>query len=203
MTRSGMTRFRLGWWLANGVGFAIGHLVYGVLSHGITGPHGDRLSVAQYAAHTAGLLAVAAIVFPLQARALLPLCTPTLRRTLKSTLAYVAVFWIGVETVGPPADWMLALPLLGSALWIGEPAVASGRWLWSTLGVLLFACGMLFIIPVGDAAIAAGMLDLQAQDLANHVALWLVIGGSTGVAGGFLSSWPLGRLLVGTVETPA
>ena len=195
MTRSALTRFRLGWWLANSIGFVMGHLVYGVLSHGITGPHGDQLTAAQYVAHTVGLLAVAAIVFPLQARALQPLHSPGLKRIVWGTLIYITVFWIGARGIRPPADWILGLTVLGSALWVGAPVQARAKWLWRPLGVLLFPCGMRFIIPVGDAAISAGMLDLQAQDLANHVVIWLVIGGSTGVAGGLLSSWPLGRLL--------
>lgn len=201
MPRSSLTRFRLGWWLANSIGFVAGHAIYGVLSHGITGPHGDRLTAAQYVTHTAGLLAVAAIVFVLQRRALEPLCSPGLSRFAVGTLVYVAVFWIGAETVGPPADWILALPVLGSALWIGAPTTANARWLWTVVGVFLFACGMLLIIPVGDVAIRIGVLDLDSQGLANHVVLWLVIGGSTGVAGGLLSSWPLGKLVATRART--
>lgn len=187
--------FRRRWWLANSAGFIGGHLVYSLVGHGFTGTHGDKLTLAQYAAHTIGLITVAAILFPLQRAALRGCVQVSRARMLIGTCVFIAAFWLGAETLGPPADWILGFTVLGTASWIGQHRMRGAQALWALGAVIGFWIGIAAIYPVGRTAISLG-LNPDSVTLFDHTILWLILGGTTGVVGGFVSAWPLSRMFV-------
>ena len=48
-------------------------------------------------------------------------------RVAVGTAVFVAAFWLGAETAGPPADWILGFTVLGTACWIGLPNLTGSR----------------------------------------------------------------------------
>ena len=123
--------FRRRWWLANSIGFGVGLVAFSLLGHGFTGPHGDKLTVAQYIGHTAGLIGAATLVLVAQRRALQPLREVSGKRMTLGVLASVAAFWFGAEAIRPPADWILAFSVLGVAAWIRRPGREHGKSIWA------------------------------------------------------------------------
>lgn len=189
-------RFRGRWWLANASGFIVAHLVYSLVGHGFTGSHGDQLTWAQYSAHTIGLMAAALIILALQ-RAVLSRHVPVSRsRVLIGTIAFVVAFWLGAEAIGPPADWIFGFTVLGVATWIGLPDLTGSRTVCSVLALLGFWGGIAVAAGAVFVCIMTGIFDPEAETLLNHTIFWVVLGGTTGVAGGYLSGWSLGRLVI-------
>ena len=195
--------FRRRWWLANVAGFFLGHLAFSLIGHGITGPHGDELTWSEYSAHTAGLLAAAAVIFALQRAVLLLHVAVTRRRIVIGTATLVAGFWLGAETVGPPADYLLSFTILGSALWIGATGWRRTLWLWNIAGVLSFPVGLAAATFVVLSAIKTGVFDPESPSLLQHTIGWLLGATTTAVVGAYLSGWPLAHLLVRGAAAPA
>ena len=188
--------FRARWWMANAAGFTIAHVVYSVLGHGVTGPHGDELTTGQYFAHTIGLIATAVIVFFLQRAALRPYVRVSPSRVILGTGAFVAAFWLGAETSGPPADWILGFTVLGTAAWIGLSNVRPFPFLTAALTVLASWAGIAVAVATMFISVRVGGFNPDSQTLLNHTVFWVLLGGVTGIAGGYFSAWPLSRIVV-------
>jgi hypothetical protein len=189
-------RFVQRWWAANAAGFVIGHGVFSTIAHGITGDHGDQLAVQQYAAHTAGLVVIGALIFSLQRRALAPLRQVTWSRILVGIAVYVAAFWVGAETAGPPLDWLLGLTVLGTAMWIGWCRGTGAANLWALAALVGFALGI--VAAVMAVGVWVRLFDPDHSTLPSllvHTMGWTIIGGTTGIVGGVLGAWPLRRFL--------
>ena len=189
-------RFRTRWWIANAVGFTVAHVVYSLVGHGLTGSHGDELTPAQYLAHTLGLIATAVIIFALQRRALTNHLQVGGTRIAIGTAVFVAAFWLGAETTGPPADWILGFTVLGTACWIGLSSLTASRSLWAILSVVAFWAGIAAASAVIFLAIRTGVFYPNSETLLNHTVFWVILGGVTGTAGGFFSGWPLSRIVI-------
>jgi hypothetical protein len=194
-------RFRTRWWIANAAGFTAAHVVYSLVGHGFTGSHGEELTSAQYLAHTIGLIAAAMIVFALQRNALRNHVQVSRTRIAVATAVFVAAFWLGAETTGPPADWILGFTVLGTACWIGLPNLIGSRSLSAGLTIVAFWGGIGTAIAVMFVLIRAGIFYPDSETLFNHTVFWVVLGGVTGAAGGYFSAWPLSRLV--TAPEPA
>jgi hypothetical protein len=191
-TRGG---FRTSWWIANAIGFTVGHVVYSLVGHGVTGPHGDQLTSEQYLAHTIGLIATALIVFSLQRSALRPFVQVSSTRVGLAIAVFVAAFWVGAETIGPPADWILGFTVLGTAMWIRLFNMSASR-LSAAMTVLAFWCGIAAAVATMFVMVRLVGFNPDSQTLLNHTIFWVVLGGVTGTAGGYFSAWPLRRAVV-------
>ena len=188
--------FRTRWWIANAAGFTVGHVVYSLVGHGVTGSHGDQLTSAQYVAHTIGLVSVAVIVFGLQRGALRSHVQVSRTRVAVGTAVFVAAFWLGAETTGPPADWILGFTVLGTACWIGLPSLTGSRSLSAAVTIVAFWGGLGTAAAVMFVLIRGGIFYPDSETLFNHTVFWVVLGGVTGAAGGYLSAWPLSRVVI-------
>lgn len=185
--------FRRRWWLANSVSFGVGLAAFSLLGHGITGAHGDELTAAQYAAHTVGLLAASILVLIAQRKALRSLREVSAIRIAIGSLASVAVFWLGVEVIRPPFDWILAFTVLGTAAWIRLPHHEEGKMIWilATIGSYWIGiCAALALVITWDTT-----LSPDPASLLDHTTGFVIVGTATGVVGGYLSGRTLGRLL--------
>ena len=185
------TRFRIRWWFANAIGFTAGHVVYSIVGHGVTGPHGDQLTTTQYLAHTLGLIATALIVFSLQRAALRPYVQVSAARIIIGTGGFVAAFWLGAETSGPPADWILGFTVLGTASWIGLSNVPRYPFVAAAITVLAVWAGIAVAVATMFLSVRLAGFNPDSQTLMNHTVFWVLLGGVTGIAGGCFSAWPL------------
>ena len=188
--------FRTRWWIANATGFTVAHVVYSLVGHGFTGSHGDQLTSAQYLAHTVGLIATAMIIFALQRGALRSHVRVSGARIAVATGVFVAGFWLGAETTGPPADWILGFTVLGTACWIGLPNLTGSRSFWAAVAVVAVWAGIAAAAAVMFVLIRAGIFYPDSEALLNHTVFWVVMGGVTGAAGGYFGSWPLSRIVI-------
>ena len=184
------------WRRANAIGFVIGWFLYSIVGHGFTGGHGEELTWLQYFSHSLGLLAVAGVVFGLQRRAILEHVDVSNRRMVIGAAAVLASFWLGAETVGPPADWILAFTVLAAATWIGKSKSVT----WSALTILCFWAGIAAAAGTIFLLVRTGLFYPDSVTIVNHTLFWVILGGVTGVAGGFFSSWPLSRVLAVRAE---
>lgn len=185
--------FRRRWWLANSVGFAMGLVAFSLLGHGFTGPHGDELTVTQYIGHTVGLMGAAIIILAAQRRALQSLREVTGKRMTLGVLAFVAAFWFGAEAIRPPTDWIFGFSVLGVAAWIRLPNREQGKSVWALAALGSYwvgICAALALVIAWDRA-----LGPDPSSLLDHTTGWLIVGGTTGVVGGFLSAHALSRFL--------
>ena len=189
-------KFRARWWVANAAGFTVAHVAYSLVGHGFTGSHGEELTTAQYLAHTLGLIATAVIIFALQRRALANHLRVGGTRMGVATAVFVAAFWLGAETIGPPADWILGFTVLGTACWIGSPSLTRLRYWWTTLSVVAFWGGIAAAAGVMFVLIRTGVFFPDSETLLNHTIFWVILGGVTGAAGSFFSSWPLSWIVM-------
>jgi hypothetical protein len=188
--------FRVRWWLANAAGFTAAHVVYSLIGHGFTGAHGDQLTSAQYLAHTVALIATAVIIFALQRRAMRHHVRVGGTRMVVATAVFVTAFWLGAETTGPPADWILGFTVLGTASWIGVPSLAGFRLVWAAMAVVGFWTGIAAAAAVIGLLIWTGLFYPESDTLFNHTVFWVLLGGITGAAGGYVSGWPLSWAVV-------
>jgi hypothetical protein len=172
------------------------HVVYSLVGHGFTGSHGDQLTSAQYLAHTIGLVATAVIVFALQRGALRRHVQVSRTRVAVGTAVFVAAFWLGAETTGPPADWILGFTVLGTACWIGLPNLTGSRSLSAAVTIVAFWGGIGTAAAVMFVLIRGGIFYPDSDTLFNHTVFWVILGGATGAAGGYFSAWPLSRLVI-------
>lgn len=169
-------------WLAfNAGGFTLAFALFGAIGHGVTGDHGDALTLAQLLAHSVGLVVATPIVAIAQHVAL----GDTERRPLHWRAALFGVpvlFWAGYYGLGIPFDLLLAFTLLGwNAGRMLAEALARPSWRWRAPAC--FAAGF------GATAAATYPLadSLQAAfggGLAGHVTLFAYIGSAEGVASG-------------------
>lgn len=186
--------FRRRWWLANSAAFAVGEVSFSLLGHGVTGPHGDELTPSQYVAHTIGLICLGLIVLAAQRAALEPWRPVTWNRVTMGIVALVATFWFGAEALRPPADWILGFTVLGAASWFRLPKHETGKKVWALLVVASYwvgICAALASVITWDRVVGP-----DPSSLLDHTVGWLIVGAATGAVGGFVSGWPLGRLLL-------
>ena len=201
MTTSGQdsrSRLRRRWWFANAAALIIAFVFFSLIGHGFTGHHGDDLTLAQDIAHTIGLIVVGLIVFPVQRLALKPWMVVSFPRILTATLLFTAVFQFGAKAYRPPADWILGFTVLGTAAWIHIGGFKQRRLLWTFATIIAFCMGMVLTTPIMFTAIRAGLFDPDSPSLLDHTLTWVLGAGMTGIIGGYVSGWPLSRLLVST-----
>lgn len=183
----------LRWALANSVGFTLGWSGFGIIGHGLTGDHGDALSVAQFAAHTLGLLVAAAVIAAFQLRALkrfggaAPWYFPT-------TLAVLpAAFWTGYYSAGIPFDLLLAFTATGviGGLALRQLFAGGSGWVW--VNSLSFPAGFGVTAAV-TYPIADVLQGAFGGGLAGHVCLFTTIGVVGGASSGLFSGLALAAL---------
>lgn len=189
-------KLRYRWWFANVAGLIIAFLLFSLIGHGITGPHGDDLTFAQDIAHTLALLVVGLIVFPVQRAALGPWLSVSTARIIVATVVFTAAFQFGAKIYRPPADWILGFTALGSATWVSFQGFKGQRLVWTIATTLGFCIGMAFTTPVMFAAIRSGIFDPESPTLLDHTITWVLGAGMTGIFGGYVSGWPLSRHLI-------
>ncbi|MCI0605767.1 hypothetical protein L0156_22490 [bacterium] len=196
-------KLRYRWWFANVVGLIIAFLLFSLIGHGITGPHGDDLTFAQDIAHTLGLLVVGLILFSAQRAALGPWLSVSAARIIGATIVFTAAFQFGAKIYRPPTDWILGFTVLGSAAWVSFQGFKGRRLVWTIATILGFCIGMAFTTPVMFAAIRSGVFDPESPTLLDHTITWVLGAGMTGIFGGYISSWPLSRLLISSYSSPS
>ncbi len=196
-------KLRYRWWFANVVGLIIAFLLFSLIGHGITGPHGDDLTFAQDIAHTLGLLVVGLILFSAQRAALGPWLSVSAARIIVATIVFTAAFQCGAKIYGPPADWILGFTVLGFAAWVSFHGVQRQRLVWTIAAILGFCMGLALTTPVMFAAIRAGIFDPDSPTLLDHTITWVLAAGMTGIFGGYISSWPLSLLLISSDSSPS
>ena len=190
------SRLRRRWWFANATVLTIAFVFFSLIGHGITGPHGDELTLSQNIAHTIGLIVVGLMVFPAQRLALKPWIGVSFPRILIATLLFTGVFQFGAKVYRPPADWILGFTVLGTAAWIRIQGFKGRRLVWTFASIVAFSMGMVLAAPIVFTAIRAGLFDPDSPSLLDHTLTWVLGAGMTGIIGGYTSGWPLSRLLV-------
>lgn len=189
-------RLRSAWWLNCSVGFAAGHILFGLIGHGFTGPHQGRPTGTSALAHTIGLLTLGLVVVALQRAALRPWLQITRARAVLAAVAFVLAFQLGAYTLRPPFDYIFGWPVLGSAVWIGSTSSGGSNALWTLAATFSFLLGLGILVLAVDPLLAAWGWQYDPRSLSDHVFLWFVGGTVTGLVGGLASGRPLGRLLV-------
>jgi hypothetical protein len=109
-------------------------------------------------------------------------------------VALVASFWFGAEALRPPADWILGFTVLGAAAWFRLPSRQDGRKTWALLTVASYWLGI--CVALASVITWDRVTGPDPSSLLDHTVGWLIVGAATGVVGGYLSGWPLGRLLL-------
>ena len=194
--KDGRTKMRYRWWLANVAGLIVAYSLFSLIGHGITGPHGDDLTLGQDVAHTLGLLVVGLIVFPAQRAALGPWLRVSAGRIIVATVIFTAAFQFGAKIYRPPADWILGFTILGTAAWVSFHGFKGLGLVWTIATTIGIWIGMALTTPVMFAAIRAGLFNPDSPSLVDHTITWVMGSGMTGIFGGFVSGWPLSRLLI-------
>ena len=190
------SRLRHRWWFANAAVLSIAFLFFSVIGHGITGPHGDDLTSAQDVAHTLGLIVVGLMVFPAQRFALKPWMRVSFPRILIATLLFTIAFQFGAKVYRPPVDWILGFTVLGTAAWIHIQGLKGRRLVWTVATIIAFCMGLVLTTPIMFAAIRTGVFDPDSPSLLDHTVTWVLGAGMTGIIGGYISGWPLSRLML-------
>jgi hypothetical protein len=197
------------WVLANLASSSLGFGVFAVIAHGLASPHDEEhTTVAQFAAHTLGLLPAGAII-ALGQRLVLERHTRVARWfTPATSLSMTVAFLVGAYGLRPPFDFLFAYAVAGAVL---EPALRpidkdSLREAVRRAAVtgLLFAAGSL----VGMLALSLGARGLgvrlgeAGEDVARHV-LTMVLGGLfIGAAVGLLTARRIARRLLAVGSAP-
>lgn len=105
------------WVLANGAGSPIGFGVFAVIAHGLVSPHDEEhATLAQFAAHTLGLLPAGAII-ALGYRLVLERYTVLARWFVPATsMSMTIAFLIGAYGLRPPFDFLFGYAAVGAVL---------------------------------------------------------------------------------------
>lgn len=189
-------RFRRRWWLYCSVGFILGHVLFGLIGHGFTGPHEGRPTGASAFAHTLGLVVVGLTVFTAQRVGLKPWLQMSNKRLVIATLSYVAAFQLAAYVLRPPFDHVFGIPVLGVAAWISLDALKGCRALLTAAVVGSFWLGVVVTAVIFEVVLPFVGWELDSSSLPGHTMSWLIGGGAAGVVGGYTGAWPLSRLLV-------
>jgi hypothetical protein len=198
------------WVLANLAGSSIGFGVFAVLAHGLTCPHDEiHPSLAQFAAHTIGLLPAGAII-ALSQRLVLGRHRKMARWFVPVvSLTMTAAFLIGAYVLRPPWDFLLCYAVIGAVVElamrpIGEDdrreafrrAAVTGLWfaVGSFVGMLILS---LFAKALGLR------LGEMGEDVPHHIMTMSLGGLFIGAATGLLSARRIAKrvLQVGS-DTP-
>lgn len=202
MNGSGSASFQRRWVSLNTAALVAGYVLYTPIAHGITGGHiGSELSGSQLAAHSLALAVVGALVACAQRRALAPFVAVTRQRVLATAILFNAAFWAGYYQPwleGPDTDILLGYLVLGSGSWLGN--VPANRHRVAALVALLSFPIASF---VGELCLFVAFTLLQVTPAVDanaiqHSAFWLMVGGVTGLLGGWVSGLALRRMLPAT-----
>ena len=185
------------WFLWNAGAWSVGFILFSPIAHGITGGHGPDLSVAEYAAHSMGLVVAAVIVAIAQRRVLSRFIPVSWNRVIAAPILFNIGFWGGGELpyFGPDMDFIIGSMALSLAVWPGNVSVKGHFWA-GVLAVLSFAAAnfvaqLLVVIPV---IIFNFTPDLQASEL-QHFLYTSIMGIGAGVLGGWWSGLALTRMI--------
>lgn len=193
-------RLRRRWWLYCSVGFIIGHVLFGLIGHGFTGPHEGRPTGASALAHTLGLVVVGLTVFTSQRVGLKPWLQISNKRLIIATLSYVAAFQLAAYVLRPPFDHVFGMPVLGVAAWISLDGLKGFRALLTAAVVGSFWLGVVVAAVIFEVVLPSVGWELDSSSLTGHTMSWLIGGGAAGLVGGYISAWPLSRLLVASTK---
>lgn len=195
---------RFGLWLrwvaANSLGFTIGWGIHSPLAHGFTGDHDDALTVAQFAAHTIGVIAAGVVIGLFQRAAFRRLACVSKWSVLATCLLMPVMFWIGYYTAGIPYDLLLAFATVGA---VGGVALRShlpkGN-LWLIANTFGFCAG-LGITAMATYPIVEQLTGAFGGGLIGHTCLFLYIGAVGGTTSGAMTGPVL--LIAATSEQPS
>ena len=192
----GPAKLRTRWWLYCSAGFIMGHVLFGLIGHGFTGPHEGRPTGASALAHTLGLVVAGLTVFTSQRVGLRPWLQISKMRLIIATLSYVVAFQLAAYVLRPPFDHVFGTPVLGVAAWITLDRLKGSRALLTASVVGSFWLGIVVAAIIFEAVLPTVGWELDSSSLTGHTMSWLIGGSAAGVVGGYVSGWPLSRLLL-------
>ena len=184
------------WFRLNAIAWLAGFLPYSFFAHGITGGHGPDLTSAQYVSHSTAMAVAAIIVAEAQRRALADHVSLSWVRIPLAAAAFIAASWAGdAIPVDLDTDILVGFLVLGCVVWFGaiplkcHPVAAA-------VAVLSFPLAS-FVIELCLITIVSLLKftpDLQAHEW-QHAIFWIVVGGGSGLLGGWWSGLALSRIL--------
>lgn len=171
------------WVLANLVSSSLGFGVFAVIAHGVASPHDEvHPTMAQFVAHTLGLLPAGAII-ALGQKLVLERHTRLARWFMPATIVSMTVaFLVGAYWLYPPFDFLFAYAAVGAVLELAsrpidkEPLRIAVRAAAATS--VLFAAGS-FLGMLALSLVARGLrlrLGEPGEDVLRHV-ITMVLGG--------------------------
>ena len=191
------SKLRMTWWFYCAVGFIIGHLLFGLIGHGFTGPHEGRPTGTSAIAHTVALIVGGLTVFIIQRIGLKPWFKFTNSRITYAVILYVIAFQFAAYILRPPFDHFFAMPVLGIALWFSFDKLKLSRILLLVAAILSFWIGVIASGILIEVIVPLTGYDFDDTTLFDHVLSWVIGGATAGIVGGLLSGWPLSRQLAG------
>ena len=95
------------------------------------------------------------------------------------------------------------MPVLGVAAWIGRDKLSRSKGPLTVAAAGSFWLGIVVTAVIFDVVLAAVAWEPASSTLTGHIVTWLIGGGTTGVVGGYISGWPLSRLLAPSTDVGA
>ena len=189
------SRLRMNWWFYCSLGFIVGHLLFGFIGHGFTGPHEGRPTGASAVAHTIALIVAGLTVFSIQRIGLKSWIRISNKRIIAATLIYVISFQFAAYILRPPFDHIFGMPVLGIAAWISLDKLKTSQILLIVAAVFSFWIGVISAGSIIELVVPLTGRGLDSSNLLGHILSWVIGAGVVGVVGGFLSGWPLSKQL--------
>ena len=119
-----------------------------------------------------------------------------------ATLSFVAAFQLGAYAFRPPFDYVFGFPVLGVAAWIGLNELEGRRFLLTMAALASFWLGLVLIRLAVVPLIQSGVWEMDPSSVLAHTLMWIIGGGTTAIVGGYVSGWPLSRLLLPSPMSP-
>ena len=188
--------FRRRWWVANTFAFVVAHALFSPIAHGITGDHGDDLAISQLVAHITAQTLAAVIIVGSQIAVLRQYVQVSSHRIWFAAIFLPIIHNGLISLFGPPWEWIAAFIALSMISWLGLPLTGPRIWLRSATVILSYLIGLAAgVFGVYGVLIDLGIATIQIATFLEHTLFWLAIGSMTGIVGGYLSGWPLSKLL--------
>ncbi len=191
------------WVLANLASSSLGFGVFAVIAHGLASPHDEEhTTLAQFAAHTLGLLPAGAIIALGQKLALERHTRVARWFTPAMSLSMTVAFLVGAYGLRPPFDFLFAYAAAGATLELALRPIDKDNLREAVRRAavtgLLFAAGSF----VGMLALSLGARGLgvrlgePGEDVARHVVTMVLGGLFIGAAVGLLTARRIARRLL-------
>lgn len=192
--RDEWNRLWLGWMLANSAGFLIAWGVFSPLAHGLTGDHGDDLTLWQFVAHTVGLIEVGAVIALIQKIILRRLARVGNWSVWAMAFTMPVMFWIGYYAAGVPYDLLLSFTTIGVIGGLAlRPHVHWGNQ-WLLANTSGFIAGF-SIMAAATYPMADYLMGVRGGGLIGHTCLFLYIGAVGGAASGAITGLAMAILM--------